>query len=494
MKLVVRLVLAMTVGMLILAVVNGYARARREEALFDATIRRDEHLLARAFGLAIGELWEHAPEQVPRLVEEANQRTGEGLEVRWVWLEPTNDPSTSPRVPLEQLGALGIDGERTIAYGQPGEEPRLYTYLTIDTRTNRRGALEIAGSYAQERAYVRGSIVRYAVFLCSLIAMGLLIALWLSVVWVARPVAALIEQARRVGAGDFSGRLEFERRDEIGDLAREVNLMTDRLAEAVASVRRESQARLNAVGLLRHADRLATVGTLASGIAHELGTPLNVVSGRGEMIASGEAVDEEARESAAIIVEQATKMTRIVRQLLDFARRDDAPKASDDLRELVQDVVAMLSTTARKAGVRLTVQTGVGAWPIYAHRGHLQQAITNLVMNAIQAMPNGGTVRLVLSRADSCCASDERRTGRFLRLEVSDEGVGIAPRDLERVFEPFFTTKQPGQGTGLGLSVCYGIVRDHGGFVDVESEPGKGTRFLVDLPEADATPNAGDRP
>jgi signal transduction histidine kinase len=192
------------------------------------------------------------------------------------------------------------------------------------------------------------------------------------------------------------------------------------------------------------------------------------------MIARGESEAEEAREDARVIVEQTERMTRIIRQLLDFARRRRPSREPADLRALAGSVLAMLRPIAAERGVELVLMEGA---PVMAavDVGQAQQVVTNLVMNAIQAQPDGGRVEVAVA---------ER--GASAVLIVEDAGRGIPKEVRERMFEPFFTTKDPGEGTGLGLSVVHGIVEEHGGTITVESEPGRGTRLAVELPRGDA--------
>src|SRR5262249_53447326 len=302
-----------------------------------------------------------------------------------------------------------------------------------------------------------------------------------------RPIRALVGKARRIGAGDLAGPLTLRQRDEIGELADEMNAMCDRLAAAAADLRTATEAQIAVLEQLRHADRLSTVGKLASGIAHELGTPLNVVSGRARMIAGGELSIAELRDSADVIVVQAQRMTRIIRQLLDFARRRGAQKAPEDLRQVARQTASLLGPIAEKRGVNLVVDGGDDGPPLVAEVdvGQLQQALTNLIVNGLQAMPKGGTLTVRAERAHAQPPADHGGAeGDWLRLVVLDEGEGMTEETMAHIFEPFYTTKPVGEGTGLGLSVSYGIVKEHGGWIAMASAPGVGAEVSVYLPEA----------
>jgi signal transduction histidine kinase len=239
---------------------------------------------------------------------------------------------------------------------------------------------------------------------------------------------------------------------------------------------------------LRHADRLSTVGKLASGIAHELGTPLNIIEARASMIASGEAKNDVAKQYAQIVVDSSERMERIIRQLLAFARRRGPDKTKSDLLEMARQAIDMVVPLARKRGIELRVVAphfveSVGQAVVSADAMQLQQAMTNLLVNAIQASADGKPVEVRVEHVHATPPADVGgQGGDYLCVRVKDEGSGITEENVAHVFEPFFTTKDVGEGTGLGLSVAYGIVRDHGGWIGVESEVGRGSRFSIYLP------------
>ncbi len=231
------------------------------------------------------------------------------------------------------------------------------------------------------------------------------------------------------------------------------------------------------------------MGKLASGVAHELGTPLNVVLGRAKMIASGEAEGEEVPEYARIISQQVQHMTGIIRQLLDFARRRTPRRTPEDVSKLVERTLTLLQPMAARRNVSLVSETP-GPLSLEVDAGQIQQALTNLVVNGFQSMKRPGTLRVRLGHSRALPPADlGGPESEWVRVDVEDEGEGISPEVLPRVFEPFFTTKDVGEGTGLGLSVSYGLIRDHGGWISVSSEPGRGSCFSIFLP-----PHGGGAP
>jgi signal transduction histidine kinase len=327
---------------------------------------------------------------------------------------------------------------------------------------------------------VRRAIVReLGAVLAIAVAAGIAAALF-GVVLVGRPVQKLVEHARRVGTGELSARTEVKGNGELGELAREMNLMCEQLVEA-------QNAKLKAIEELRHAERLNTVGKLASGLAHELGTPLNIISLRAKAIAAGRATGEQARDSARSIAEQATRMTELVRQLLEFARRRTPERTAVALEHVIAKTADFLNAVFSKAKVRIETHREASSDVVTGDASQLQQIVTNLFMNAVHAMPRGGVIAVDIDAVEATPPADRgEASGPFLRVRVRDEGTGI-PRDLlPHVFEPFVTTKEVGEGTGLGLSVCYGIARDHSGWIEVESDLGRGSTFSVFLPKGES--------
>jgi signal transduction histidine kinase len=225
------------------------------------------------------------------------------------------------------------------------------------------------------------------------------------------------------------------------------------------------------------------VGKLGAGMAHELGTPLNVAWAHANMIARGEVAGAEVVESAKVIAEQSHQMTAIIRQLLDFARPRSVVKVPTDLVALARKTLSFLEPMAQKRSVKLGGLDRRDSLVTEVDPDQVQQVLTNLVVNAIQATGPGGSVEIVV--ADKVVQPPPDRggaPGKWHCIEVRDTGVGIAPDDLLQLFEPFFTTKSVGEGTGLGLSVAWGIVRECGGWIEVQSQVGKGSCFAVFLP------------
>jgi two-component system NtrC family sensor kinase len=474
-----KLTLTLIVGILLVHAGSAWVRVRREVELFQRDVARDSKVLGRALAHAVEKTWRTDGERVAvQLIEHATERESH-LDIRWVWLDARPGAEMAPTASPADLAPLDRGEPVAIRLG-PGQGAA-YTYVPVDVPGDRRGAIEIADALEDEQSYLRRSILNVLVATLILVLLCAALAWVLGDALIGRPVKMLVEQARRVGQGDLGQRLVPASRDEMGELADEMNRMCDGLQYARDRVAAETGARISAIEQLRHADRLKTVGTLASGVAHELGTPINVIEGYAQLIREERDATERAREGADVIVKQCRRMAQIIRSLLDFARRGRVDHACADLRDVARDTVRMLEPLARKCNVELALAPGEGAALARIASGQMQQVLMNIVINAVHAMPQGGTVSVALHRARMTPPSGDG-DGDYLCVAVSDTGTGMDEETRKRIFEPFFTTKDVGEGTGLGLAVAYGIIQDHGGWIDVDSSVGQGSRFSVYLP------------
>lgn len=326
---------------------------------------------------------------------------------------------------------------------------------------------------------------------------------------IGRPLGRIAAQARRIGEGDLTQRLRSTGTDEIGVLKREINAMCDRLVAAYQRLEEEAAARVETQEQLRHLDRLRTVGTIASSMAHELGTPLNVLLLRGQSLVSGEIDASEIEASGRAVVTQVEKMSAIVRRLLDFSRRPiqlgtlasgQTPLGeSADLVEVARHACRLLEGVARRHKIRLDIDTAHPTVLVSGSFELLEQALTNLIVNAIQSMEQGatrsqrdvgaegGVIRIVIDYERSEASPVGEGAPRFATMAVIDEGKGMTDEVLKHVFEPFFTTKTAGVGTGLGLHVVRGIADDFGGSVSATSVVGQGSTFTLRLKPAEVS-------
>ncbi|MGO9240482.1 MAG: ATP-binding protein [Bryobacteraceae bacterium] len=230
---------------------------------------------------------------------------------------------------------------------------------------------------------------------------------------------------------------------------------------------------------LVQADKLSSIGLLAAGVAHEVNTPLAVISTYAQMLAKQVAGDEQKSKLLDKIARQTFRASEIVNSLLNFSRTSSTAFEELDLNRLIRETLTLLEHQFQKAGIVVQTDMSDSIPPIRGNQGKLQQVFLNLFINARDAMDSGGKLKIATRPDDqSVC------------VEVRDSGAGIARENLARVFDPFFTTKASRKGTGLGLSVSYGIVEEHGGGIEVESEPGEGTVFRLDFPAVRKAVNA----
>ncbi len=227
---------------------------------------------------------------------------------------------------------------------------------------------------------------------------------------------------------------------------------------------------------LVRADKLSATGLLAAGVAHEVNTPLAVISSYAQLLATRFSEDTAESRMLGKVTEQTFRASEIVNSLLDFSRVSGAAMKPCDINRCVHDTLELIAPQLRQAGVSVMRQLDATT-PVTANQGKLQQVLLNLFLNAKDAMPRGGTLT-VSTRSASDTGGDR------VEVLVSDTGTGIPPEVRDRIFDPFFTTKAARQGTGLGLAVTYGIVREHGGAISVDSAAGEGTQFTVSLPAA----------
>lgn len=275
--------------------------------------------------------------------------------------------------------------------------------------------------------------------------------------------------------------------NQLEQLARELEALDAKNADERTQVVLDAKRRLADLEELHNANRLVTVGTLTAGMAHELGTPLGVVLARAQMIVADQSTVAETGKDAEEIIHQVKRMTQMCREVLDFARPKPPTRDLVDVVQIVRQMILLLVPEARKRGATLVLAHDPQPTLVLGDPSKLMQIFTNLMINAAQAMPNGGTVTLRVERKRVQPPAAERLPdAEYICIHVQDTGTGIRSADLRHVFEPFFTTKKA-EGTGLGLAVSSRIAREHDGWIGVVTREGYGSTFTVHLPPL-ATP------
>jgi C4-dicarboxylate-specific signal transduction histidine kinase len=366
-------------------------------------------------------------------------------------------------------------------------------------------------------------------FIVALVALDLLVVAglgsWFLRARLVRPMEAMVEDVERIAEGDTSHRVGPVRTAELTAIRDSVNAMADRLvrnqealAENVASLDRTNAELVAARDEVIQSARLASVGTLASGIAHEVGNPLGALIGFTDVARSRAARAGEDTELLESILEEARRIDRIVRTLLQYARGGSGSESSVRVAEVLDRVRDLLESQGKLEGVHVEwpEPETTGGLTVPGEAQQLEQILVNLVLNALDAMSEArvpdpsiavrvdaerGTIASLPARREEDPPglnylhrrriALDRETGgpdplfnaeSLVRIAVEDSGPGIAPEHLDRVFDPFFTTKEPGKGTGLGLAICARLAEGMGGRMTVENIPDSGARFLIRLP------------
>lgn len=347
--------------------------------------------------------------------------------------------------------------------------------------------------------------------LARILVKGLVVVLAINLflhIRVHRPVRALLSAVEAVASGKLLTTVPVRGRDEIGQLAQRFNVMVDRIRaateensqlyeklrqahdslqvkvdEATAELRKKNRELARTNELLSttqreaaRAQRLSAIGQLAATLAHQIGTPLTAVSGHLQLLEEDPRLWPEARTRLKIIETQIERESRIIRDLLMYARKPDPQLSPMDLNACLEECVALLRPEIDRRRVSLQLSLHPALPKACADQQQIHEVFCNLIENAMDAMPGGGTLTV---RTQVVEAPSAEKTNGWLAVDFADTGPGIAPEHRERIFQPFFTTKKAGRGTGLGLAIAFDTIRSHGGKMLVESEPGKGTRFRV---------------
>jgi signal transduction histidine kinase len=309
-----------------------------------------------------------------------------------------------------------------------------------------------------------------------LLLAGVLMAFLFTVV-AGRRIDALSTTMQQVEAGDLEARVLERSADELGRLGRSFNVMVARLAAERRQREAQHADEIRQAEQVASLGKMAAVGRLSAGIAHEINNPINNIT------LSVEAIMEDFKGLAddakwgllEDIAFEAERASEIVHSLLDFARQEKPELVPIQIAALIESTAKLVSNEMTINNVTFAVDLPAGLPRILGSTNQLRQVLLNLFLNAIQAMPSGGVLQVSASPSATRAA---------VHIEVRDEGTGIQPETLPHIFDPFFTTKEPGKGTGLGLWVTYGIVKKHGGEIRAASEPGVGTTFCLTLPAA----------
>ena len=477
-----RVILIVMIPALLATGVHGALRARQERAQLLSEYQYNLALTAKAIQIAVeNALRDRQWSDIGHLVSQMVERQDAIERIRVFDREgapvfASSTDKTADVVPLDTL-------RRVVATGLPEEKAergatQAFVSIVVPVRGRSGsvdGAMEIVGLTTGMNRRLRAALVDVLVRLAVLLAVTVGLTAFVLQRQVLRPLASLAEGIQRLGRGEPGVTLAVTRRDELGQVAQQFNEMVEHLQDARRRLLAESERALALEQQARQAGALAVAGKLAVALAHEVGTPLNIISARAEFVLRGAATDDPDREDLEAIVGQIDRISRIISSLLD-AVRPQAPKLEPTaVTQVIRDLWPLLGLAARQRTVTLVERVEPDLPLVRADASQLQQVLINLVINALEATSADGTVTV--------SARPAPRDGRAgVALAVTDTGTGIAPELHARIFESFFSTKPRGQGTGLGLAISRDIVRAHGGDIHLESSPGAGSTFTVWLP------------
>ncbi|MFW5870604.1 MAG: sensor histidine kinase [Candidatus Sumerlaeota bacterium] len=483
MKITLKFILAIITILITLRSFEGVMTIQRETNRLNANIRRDAELVGRILKTSLSSVWqESGSEQALNMIDAFNL-AGHPIRISWVPNEGEN--GLRKRLDAESWSELQSGRMASLRLQRQRRGEVQYFYVPLDV-PGADGAIQLAETLEERSRYVRNALFREIVVGSIIVVVGGGTMLFLGLVLIGRPLSRLRKHINRIGDGEFSTRIHLRGHDEFSSLANGLNAMCDKLSASRQREIAETEKRVEALEQMRHMDRLTTIGRFAAGVAHELGTPLNVIAGRAGMIAEGalRADAERVRDMADTIKLQVERMTGIIQRLLDFARQSPPSRVIANGLDVTRQAVDLVDCLGYSAEIHVEPHGETASLDAEMDPIQMQQVLTNIIENALQAMPEGGnaiiSVRSLSARPPS---GVDAMAGRFLQFAVRDEGDGIAEETLPHIFDPFFTTKDVGQGTGLGLSITHGIVREHGGWIEVTSEKGKGSCFAIYIPQ-----------
>jgi two-component system NtrC family sensor kinase len=284
---------------------------------------------------------------------------------------------------------------------------------------------------------------------------------------VLRPIRKLIFASHQWADGNLDYRVETTQKDEIAELTRTFNMMASSLRE------RDERLKEYTARQIMKSERLATLGQLAAGVAHEINNPLGAILMYSHLSLEEMEADDPRRKNLEKVTAEATRCKNIVRGLLDFARQSEPNVVEADANEILRRTLSLLQNQAQFHNITITTTLCDSLPKAMMDSSQIQQVFTNIILNAAEAIEGQGEVKIATRTVED---------GRSIEIEFTDTGCGIPRENLEKIFDPFFTTKEVGRGTGLGLAVSYGIIARHKGTIEVKSSPGKGTTFIARLP------------
>lgn len=382
------------------------------------------------------------------------------------------------------LYQAALTGEQKQFYFPADDSDLIVLSLPFNVSPSLKGNLAVIRSLQAMKQDLSKTKIYFVLSVLAFIVFTSLLCFFLGHIYISRPLLQLRKGMRSFRSNrEQPTPLPVSSSDELAAVTDEFNRMTTELFAAHQRLDAETQQRRHLQRALQDADKLITIGQLAAGLAHEIGSPLQIVNGRARALATGGETKQDVQRIATILVEQTDRITRIVQRLLDFTPRRSPHVESCDIIKTVEEVIDMLTFEAQRQSVNLLFTHPESMPHALLNKDSIQQIVLNLMTNALAAISGKGSVQIALSLHPG----NPIATPPLLKLTVYDTGTGIEPEHLPDLFDPYFTTRSTKGGTGLGLAVVKTLVTDMNGNVTVETEVGKGSRFMIELPWQDAS-------
>jgi two-component system NtrC family sensor kinase len=297
-------------------------------------------------------------------------------------------------------------------------------------------------------------------------SLGALIIAYFLATDLMKPIRRLVEASHELSKGNFAYRIEPVSKSELGELEKTFNFMASSLKERDDELKEQTQRQL------LQSEKLASVGRLAAGVAHQINNPLTGVLTYSSLLLRKKPEDDPEREDLQVIVDETMRCREIVRGLLGFSKQTEPQKHAVDMNSIIKNALFLTKNQALINNVKVITELHEQLPQIVVDGTQIQEVFLNIILNAIDAMPKGGELHV----------SSTMKEDQFVQIRFADTGYGISPEHLDKIFDPFFTTKDASKGTGLGLAVAYGIIEKHRGKIWMESEVGRGATCIIDLP------------
>ena len=482
MKISTRLFLSISTLLLLTSVGLGYLSVRDERFHQVNEVRRQARTLANTlattfkyYHMGYQQMGELIHSVIPIGRESSNLRINM-YDRQGQLLDFSFEHGIDEKISRMNKGSVDLAKEPSERIITDGDQAYFSVISPILTSSGRlQGGVEVLISLERINKNMAGLVNKFIVFIL-LTASLLGILIYLVTRWsILLPVARLKEASEKLGHGDLGLRIEKSGASELDDLIKEFNRMAHNIEQQHNRQKELFTEKITLEQSLRHTDKLASIGQLTSGLAHEIGTPLNVISGRAEHLLKSFAEEHPAVKNLTIIINQSERIAKTMQQLLAFSRKPAAHFTEVNLEKVIEEAFSLCLMKQRRTDPQVEIELDLQEQEILADEDGLRQLFVNLILNSFHASPNGGTIQVGSSLNNTPLGE--------LIITYEDDGAGIPLDNRDRVFDPFFTTKDIGEGTGLGLFLVANIVEEHQGHITLESTSTTGTKFIICFPQ-----------